>query len=143
MPQLAIANMFLGFLILFISASAGAFIGFDITEAFLKDKEYLESWQLTLFRSAHGHFNLFGLIHIAFALTMPYSVLSSKVKRLQTGGLFLGALAMGPLLIWRAYNGPSESLDLNEFLLGIFLSCALASIASHAYGLGVKVYRRA
>lgn len=143
MPRLSIFNMMFGFLVLSLAAAAGAFIATDITDGYLRDKALLETWQLLLSKSSHGHTNLFAMIHIALGLTLPYSLLSPRVKLLQTVGLGLGTLAMGPLMIARAYIGPTDGIDPNAVAIGIMLSCALAAIASHAAGLGAKLMRRA
>lgn len=143
MPRLAQFNVTFGFFMLFLAASAGAFIADDMTAGYLKDKAILETWALLLTKSAHGHTNLFGLIHIAFGLTMPHSALSPKIKLLQTGGLALGTTAMAVLMLVRAKLGPTEALDVVGLLIGAMLSCALAALASHAAGLAAKMLRRA
>lgn len=142
MPRVAILNMVIGFAVLFVAAAAGAFIANDLTEAFLKDMELLNSWDAVLSRSAHGHTNLFAILHICFGLTIPYSLLSMRVKKLQTVGLFLGTFAMGPLMIIRAGMAPSDGFDPVSILIGLFLSCALAMLFSHAYGLAGKLLQR-
>jgi hypothetical protein len=142
MPRVAILNMVIGFAVLFVAAAAGAFIANDLSEAFLRDRELLNSWNAVLSRSAHGHTNLFAILHICFGLTIPYSVLSSRIKKFQTIGLFLGTFAMGPLMIVRASMAPSEGFDPVAILIGIFLSCALAMLFSHAYGLTGKLLQR-
>jgi uncharacterized protein YneF (UPF0154 family) len=138
MPRLAVLNMFLGFLILALAAAAGSFIATDLTEGYLQDKEILGSWMLTLMSSAHGHTNQFALIHICFGLTLSYSTLSLRIKKLQTLGLLFGTVGMGPLMIWRAYIGPSRTTDITEIAIGFCLSLALIAIAAHAYGLARK-----
>ncbi len=138
MARLGQLNMIIGFAVLFFAASAGSFIAFDITEGFLKDKAILDSWKLLLMRSAHGHTNLFALVHIAFGLTLPYSSLSSKIKALQTVGLGLGTLAMSILMMLRAWQGPTEEIDVIAIVTGGFLSASLCAIASHCYGLLYK-----
>lgn len=143
MPRLSIFNMMFGFLVLALAAAAGAFIATDITDGYLRDKALLETWQLLLTKSAHGHTNLFGMIHIALGLTLPYSIFSGRVKTWQTVGLTLGTLAMGPGMIVRAFVGPSDSIDSSGIVIGIMLSCALVAIGSHAAGLGGKLMRRA
>lgn len=142
MSRLAQFNLTFGFFILFLAAAAGAFIADDMTAGYLKDKALLETWALLLSKSAHGHTNLFALIHIAFGLTMGHSVFSSKVKLLQTVGLVLGTAAMAILMLVRAKLGPTESMDLVGLAIGALLSCALAALASHAAGLAAKMLRR-
>ena len=123
-PRLAIFNMMFGFLVLAVVAAAGAFIATDISDGYLRDKALLETWILLLSKSAHGHTNLFGLIHIALGLTLPYSTFSPRVKLLQTIGLALGTVAMGPIMLIRAYLGPVSGIDPTAALLGVMLSCA-------------------
>jgi hypothetical protein len=142
MPRIAILNMIIGFAVLFVAAAAGAFIANDLTEAFLKDMELLNSWNAVLSRSAHGHTNLFAILHVCFGLTIPYSVLSNKIKKIQTLGLFLGTFAMGPLMIARSTLPPSQGFDPLAISIGVFLSCSLAMLFSHAYGLTGKLLQR-
>lgn len=142
MPRLAVMNMAVGFLCMFLAASGGAFIATSMSKSYLSDPSQLESWQHMLMESAHGHFNLFGVTHILLGLTMPYSLLSRRVKLLQSIGLGLGTFAMGPGLLARGYLGPQRGTDPIEILLGVCLSCALLCLASHAYGLFAKGLRR-
>lgn len=143
MPRLALFNICIGFIVLFLAAAAGAFIATDLTAGFLKDKAFVDSWAVMLSKSAHGHSNLFALTHIAFGLTMPYSRFSARVKLCQTIGLGLGTLAMGPILVARALHGPTESLDLLEIAIGSMLSCALLMMFSHAAGIAATLLKRA
>lgn len=141
MPRLGLLNMVIGFFTLFVAACAGAFISFDMTQFFLKDPAQLDSWQLTLMKSAHGHTNLFGILHIVFGLTLPYSPFPSKIKIAQTCGFFAGVLSMGPLMMIRAYLGPTDSLEGIGLLIGAGLSLALLALSSHAAGLLFKLTR--
>jgi hypothetical protein len=141
-PRLAVFNMMVGFLVLALAAAAGAFVATDITDGYLRDKALLETWQLLLSKSAHGHTNLFALTHVAFGLTLPYSKFGTRTKTWQTAGLLLGTLAMGPVMVARAYYGPTDGVDPIAILLGVMLSAALAAIASHAAGLGAKLMQR-
>lgn len=142
MPRLAQFNLTFGFFVLFLAAAAGAFIADDMTTGYLKDKQVLETWALLLTKSAHGHTNLFALVHVAFGLTMAHSLLPARVKVLQTVGLVLGTSAMAVLMLVRARLGPTEDFDVVGILIGALLSCALAAIASHAAGLAAKLLRR-
>jgi len=142
MPRLGLLNMFIGFVILFLCACGGAFIANDMTEAFIRDPAILEGWQLTLLKSAHGHGNLFGVLHVLFGLTLPYSLANTRFKTLQTAGLFMGSVAMGLGLIWRATMKPSADIDFPAIVLGILLSAALLALVSHAAGLGAKLLTR-
>lgn len=141
MARLGILNMALGFTILFLAAAAGAFISFDLTQAYLHDLSQLDSWQMTLLKSSHGHSNLFGMLHIALGLTLPYSPLSYRYKLAQTLSLAAGTLAMGPLMIVRAMSGPSDSFDVIGLTIGAGLSLALLALASQAAALFYKLLR--
>jgi hypothetical protein len=142
MPKIGLINMLIGFCTLFIAASAGAFISFDLTQAFLKDPALLHVWEITLMKSAHGHTNLFGILHITLGLTLPYSPWPEKWKVAQTIGLFAGVIAMGPLMMIRAYLGPTDSFEPVGLFIGACLSLALLAIASHAAGLAFKIMKR-
>ena len=142
MPRIAILNMAIGFLILFFAASAGSFVAFDLTEAFLKNKSLLGEWEATLLQSAHGHSNMFGMLHILFGLTLAYSPLASRWLRLQTVGLLLGSLAMGPGMMARAYGGPAESLDLLGCLIGAGLSASFVMLFTHSFALLYRFWYR-
>ena len=143
MPRLAIVNMMIGFILLTFAGLGGSFIANDLTQGFLKDAAQVHNWQMTLLSSAHGHTNLFGMLHIVFGLTLPYSALPSKVLRWQTVGLGTGSFAMAVLMVLRAGFGPSDKLEALELLTGAGLSLALIALASHAAGLGLKLLKRA
>jgi len=134
--------MLIGFAVLTLAAMASAFIATDITQGYLRDKAVIDSWQLLLERSAHGHTNLFALVHVCFGLTMPYSTLGPKAKAWQTVGIALGTLGMAVGMNVRARLGPTDGVDLAEIVVGGMLSCALAAIAAHAYGLAAKLRQR-
>jgi hypothetical protein len=142
MPRIAILNFVIGFSVLFVAAAGGAFIANDLTEAFLRDQALLNNWNAVLSRSAHGHTNLFAILHICFGLTIPYSVFSDKTKGIQTAALAAGTFAMGPLMVIRSTMPPSDGLDVLSIVIGIFLSCALAMLFSHACGLLGKYLKR-
>ena len=143
MARLGILNMFLGFLTLFLAACGGTFVAFDLTEGFLRDKSILGTWEMALLKSSHGHTNLFGLLQIAYGLTMPYSPLSERWKIYQTIGIFSGTLAMGPGMMIRAFQGPTESLDIVGCTIGLGLSLALISLFTHSISLAYKLQIRA
>ena len=142
MPRIALLNFVIGFSVLFVAAAGGAFIANDLTDAFLRDPQLINSWNAILSRSAHGHTNLFGLLHICFGLTIPYSIFSPKIATAQTAALFAGTFAMGPLMIIRSTMPPSDGVDVMAILIGIFLSSALIMIFSHACGLLGKFMKR-
>jgi hypothetical protein len=137
MPRLALFNIVIGFAVLTITAAAGAFLATDITTAYVKDQALLGSWSLLLQKSAHGHTNLFGMLHVLFGLTVAYSAFSPKVKSWQTCGLALGTVAMGPMMLVKAATPPVEGYDA----LGLIMGAALAALASHALGVGLKLTR--
>lgn len=141
MPRLGLLNMTIGFLVLSIAAAAGPFLATDITAGFLRDKALLDTWALMLQKSSHGHTNLFGTLHVLFGLTLAYSALGERMKRAQTVGLALGSIGMGPVLLVRAAMGPTNGIDATEVVIGAFLSCALAALVTHAYGLARKYFR--
>lgn len=143
MPRLALFNMFFGFLVLTLAAMMGPFLATDITAGFLRDRALLETWQLLLQKSSHGHTNLFGTLHILFGLTLPYSALGERWKKLQTGGFILGVVGMSVGMQLRGAMGPVEGLDPTEVLVGACLSAALAALATHTFGLAAKTWRRA
>jgi hypothetical protein len=142
MSRLSILNMALGFMVLFFAACAGAFVAFDMTQAFLHDITQLETWEMTLLKSSHGHSNLFGLLHIVLGLTLPYSPLTLRWKTVQTVCMFGGVLAMGPGMVMRAMAGPSESFDALGLSIGVGLSMALVSLGTHTAALFYKLLRR-
>ncbi len=142
MPRIALINMTLGFFIVATAACCGAFLATDITTNFISDPEQVNSWRSLLEKSAHGHTNLFGILHIVFGLTIPYSQLSLKMKKLQTAGLLAGTIAMSVGLFIMAALEPSTDVNFMGIMLGTFLSCSLASIFSHGYGLLMKTRRK-
>jgi hypothetical protein len=142
MARLGLLNMLIGFVVLTCAAAAGAFVATETTTAILKDPEMLNAWGAILRRSAHGHANLFGMLHIAFGLTLPYSRWQTKTKALQTAGLFAGTAAMGIGLLLRAAWGATEAIDPIEIGVGVCLSAALLALASHAAGLGARLLQR-
>lgn len=142
MPRIAVLNLWLGFSVVTIAACGGIFVAFDLTEEFLLGNVTLNSWFQVLSRSAHGHFNLFGFLHVLFGLTIPYSRLPLWFKRWQTLGLGLATLAMGPGMLWRASLGPTDSFDINGMAIGIGSGFGLLALASHAVGLAMKYFER-
>ena len=79
MPRIGLLNMVVGFIFIFLSASAGFFLLQSIRVFIIRDNTELLSWWVQLSASAHGHTNLFGMLHILFGLTF-YSVLNLKTK---------------------------------------------------------------
>jgi hypothetical protein len=141
MPKIGVLNMCIGFSLIFFAATGGVFNAFNLTEAFLQDAAQLGSWEQTLLNSAHGHTSLMGTVHVLFGMTIIYSALNARMKKLQTIGLCLGSFAMGPMMMIRAMLGPTHSTDLNGLVMGACLAVWSVAIAGHAYGLLVKALR--
>jgi hypothetical protein len=141
MPRIALFNMTFGFFVITVAACAGAFIATDLTEVFVQNHDTVNSWELILERSAHGHTNLFGMLHILFGLTIPYSHLTIKVKKMQTFGLVCGTLAMSIGMYFKAHTAPSLDVDIWSALIGTSLSLALVSLGAHCAGLWMKFAR--
>ncbi len=141
MSKVAIANMAWGFVVILIAALGGVINAFDLTDAHLKGAALVSTWQIQLLQSAHGHSNLFGMLHILFGLTIPYSRYSSKITKWQSLGLLGGTVAMGPLLIVRAMEGPTASTDPVGIIMGILLTGAMVSLGSHGLGLTMRALR--
>lgn len=142
MSRLAILNMIIGFLAIFVAALGGFFVSFSTTEAYLHNPSDLGSWELTLLGSAHGHTNLFGMLHILFGLTMPYSTQSPAVKNAQTIGFVLGTCAMSGLMVLRSATMPTDQMvDALGALIGVCLMATTVALALHIYGLTLKLYR--
>jgi uncharacterized membrane protein len=139
MPKIAILNMLIGFSAIFIAASAGSFIALETTDAFTKDPNLLHTWYLLTAKSAHGHTSMFGLLHIAFGLTIPYSSLSNGFKKIQTSGLFMGTIAMSIMMVIKSLTQPQTDISVLEVSLGVFLSAALIALGTHCYGLYTKM----
>ena len=133
--------MLIGFSLIFFAAAGGPFLAFDATDSFIHDPSIMSSWLFTLLSSAHGHTNLFGMLHVLFALSMPYSRLSLVFKKIQTLGFGLGSFAMSALMIIRANMGPVAGYDFLGICTGLCLSASLAAIALHCYGLAMKWLR--
>jgi hypothetical protein len=141
MPRLGIFNLALGFFLLSLALAGGTFLSFYSTNAFLMDKSLLGSWWFTLARSAHTHASQFGVLHVLFGLSLPYSPWSPRFKMLQTILLGSGSFAMSALLLLRGLGEASSSFDLLGLLIGLGVMGALATLASHCYGLGYKFFR--
>ncbi len=146
MPRIALWNLFFGFALICFAAASGAILANDLSNAFMDAHEtgrnLTRDWTLTLQSSAHGHTNLFGMIHIALGLTMPHARQSHRLRIGITGGLTLGALAMGPFMIWRSFLPPARHLEFNGIVIGICLCFALAALAAHTAGLWQAFARR-
>lgn len=141
MSKISLFNLGFGFLIITVVAMTGSFLATDMADFYHNDVEALNSWAHTVQKSAHGHCNLFGIIQILFGLTLNYSKLSVKIKKLQTAGLILGVVAMGPLMLIRASLGPPIGIDLNGILIGSLLSTSFLSLGSHSFALFSRFFK--
>lgn len=141
MPRIAIGNMLIGFIFVFMSASAGFFLSTEHTRAHIEGGQMLNSWWLQLSSSAHGHTNLFGILHVILGLTIPYSFQGKGIRVCQTIGLFMGGFAMSFLMFLRAQGSPSLEYDAIGILIGVCLSAALVSIGIQIAGLSVKFFK--
>ena len=141
MSRVSIYNFIFGFSAIFFAAVFGAFLAFDATDTLTRAPLEMLRWENTLARSAHGHTNLFGLLHIAFGLTFPFSVFSNKSKVLQSIFLGCGTFAMGPLMILRSRLGLPIGTDFLGGIIGLCLSLALVAILMQIIGLSLKTLR--
>ena len=141
MPRIGIVNILIGFLAILLASCGGFFLATEADKAFLLNQQLLSSWQYTLLKSAHGHLNLFGMLHILVGLSIPYSKLSKTFLFVQTGGLFLGTLTMGVFLLFRAFAGLPQGSDIFGIFIGVNLSAALGALVLHCYGLSLKLFR--
>ena len=141
MPQLGIFNILVGFVLIFLASSGGFFLSINTTEILKNTPEQLSQWAIILQKSAHGHTNLFGFLHIAFGLTLPYSRFTNNVKKIQTTGFLAGSIAMSLFLVLRSFNMPTAQLDLLGIVSAVFLCATLAALLSHISGLALKLYR--
>ncbi len=138
MPRLGLLNILIGFSWIALAASGGVFVANEITYRFLENIS-VQPWKEIISAASHGHSALFGLVQIVFGLSLSYSTLSIRWKKIQTIGLCCGLLGMGPLMMIRAYIGPTPGYDWNGIILGGLLSVWLLAIISHIFGLGAKM----
>lgn len=141
MPRIALINMLIGFSALCLAAAAGAFLSMDLTKNYVLDPASIHNWHSLLTKSSHGHFNLFGILHILFGLTLPYSQLAARWKKLQTFGFAAGLVAMGPCMLYKASQAPSLGIQVIDLLIGVLLSASLLALFSHAGGIASKIWR--
>ncbi len=139
MIQLTKLNLIIGFSSIILAACGGAFVANELTQNFvLKLLDQNQSWYLTMLKSAHGHTNLFGILHVLLGLTQPHSSSSLRVKRLQTLFLFLGTLAMGLGLLLQGFTPATDSINILSIIIGTCLGLSLVSLVSHLYGIMMK-----
>ena len=139
MTKLGLTHILVGFWLIFIASCGGFFLADHRLESFLRGRpDELLSWWMVLQSSAHGHTNLFGMLHILSGLTLPYSSLNPPLKALQFISLLAGSLAMSALLVARSFHMPTHLADPLGVLIGLLLSCSLISIVLHISGLSIK-----
>ena len=141
MPKIALINMLIGFSALVLAAAAGAFLSMDLTKNYALDPASIHHWNMLLTKSSHGHFNLFGILHIVFGLTLPYSQWPLRWKQIQTIGLAAGLVAMGPCMLYKASQAPNLSIQGTDVLIGFLLSASLVALFAHAVGIASKIWR--
>ncbi len=135
MSKIARWNMIIGFTVLVFAASGGFFLATEQVQSFAEGSAAKSAWWFTVATSAHGHTNLFAMIHILFGLTLPYSKAVPRVKFLQSIGLGLGTFTMSFLMLARSLKPPEPGRDYLGLLIGMMLSCSLLALISHVMGL--------
>ena len=141
MARISIFNMFIGFVLIFIAALGGPFLSQISTAEFVQSNIHQKTWLFTLLSSAHGHTNLFGMLHILMGLSFPYSLNSMLIKKIQSLFLLLGSFSMSCLLVIKAFSIPEIGFDILGIVMGIGLSAAICSIGLHTFGLFKKWMR--
>ena len=142
MSKLGLLHILVGFWLIFLASCGGFFVADDQHNSFVQQRpQDLISWWMVLQASAHGHTNLFGMLHVLVGLTLPYSMLSVGWKTMQFGGLLLGSFTMSALMIIRSLQVPDPLSDPLGIVMGGLLSCALLAIVLHIIGLSMKWYR--
>lgn len=139
MPLWSRTNFVAGFAVVLLGALGGAFVANDLTHALQHDAAGINSWPALLQRSAHGHFNLFGMLHILLGLTLPYSKLSRRLAPWLTLGLALGTVAIGPGMVVRSMVDPSGPYEGGLTLtIGAMLVAACVALGTHLLGLAAE-----
>ena len=141
MPKISLINICFGFFLIFCASMGGFFLGQETKEIISQNSLDLLKWEILIYKSAHAHTNLFGMLHILFGITIPYSKLSLTFKKLQTLGLMLGSLSMSVIMFFRAKINPYMDSDYGGAVMGVFLTLALLSIGVHCIGLTYKIIR--
>ena len=143
MPRLALWNLLIGFIGVFLGACMGPFIADDMAQAILRDPELLDSWGNKLLMASHGHLSLFGMLQVCLGLTMPYcSRITDRIRFFQTWGISAGLVAMGPLLYAKSLSVPEpDSFLFIDVVIGFCLSLAMLAILIQIYGLAHKLKR--
>ena len=129
-------NLLIGFTAILFAASGGAFVANELTENFVNELiQQNHSWFVTMLRSAHGHTNLYGMLHILLGLTLNHSSCCAKTKKVQTGFMFCGTLAMSIGMLIQGFGAPSNSINVLTLVLGLGLALSVVSIVLHVFGI--------
>ena len=138
MSRLGLFNIFFGFMVVGVIGLSGAVMSVYTAEMILQRPQELLTWSAILQKSAHAHGNLFGMLHVLFGLTLPYSRAKIFTKKLQTFALMLGTFAAGPLMWLRSYSSEGSFLVV---LISVGLSAFLLALFSHAGFLWQRLRR--
>ena len=139
MSRLGQLHMITGFWLIFIASCGGFFVADDHQKSLMQQRPGdLLAWWMLLQSSAHGHTNLFGMLHILTGLTLPYSELSNGWKNLQFVGLAMGSFAMSVLMLVRSWRLPKPGVDSLGVVMGGMLAGALIAIILHIVGLTIR-----
>ena len=142
MPRIGLFNLALGFWLIFFAASAGAFLATEAEKSFMHETGQWASWQMLLLRSAHGHTNLFGMLHVLLGLTFPYCKISFRLQLWETIGVGIGSFAMSFLLLARSFQPVGQDSPWYGWLIGACLSASLVAILHHACRLTLRLWAR-
>ncbi len=126
--------MSFGFFMLFFGSCSGAFLANITTENILHEPKELSAWAYVLFKSSHGHGNLFAMIQILFALSLPHIKTKKSLQTAQSIGLTLGTFTMTVLVYFRSLFKP-EHIDILGFFVGLSLSLFMIALLSHSVSL--------
>ncbi len=142
MPRLSVVNLLIGFMVIVLASCGGFFVAYEAEKSFIFNGQVMQAWPFVLMKSAHGHLNLYGFLHIAMGLSLPYSQIGRRGELWQTVGLALGTFAMGFLLLLRAWQGvPSSQWNLLGIVIASALMSSILALIAHCYGLALKLFR--
>lgn len=131
MSSIARWNIIVGFSAIVFAAAGGFFLANEQAISFAQNSTSNTTWWYAVAASAHGHTNLFGILHVLFGLTLGMSYASPNLKKMQFIGLSLGTVAMSFLMVARSLSHPSTSFDFLGYLIGFMLSSTLISLSTH------------
>lgn len=141
MRKLMAINMLSGFFLLFFCGLMGLFLRMEVVQQYVFSPGVSDSWRISLFRSSHAHGTLFALLQIVYGLSIPYSSSRKSVRIFQSIGIGIGAWVMSVLVFLESYASPSVSTwTWNQLCIGIGVSLWMIALASHGYGLAVRIW---